>query len=533
MEPSIEVQTAKQGGETAGLVQPALTVKKTSAEKSSRRQIRGSSLLLVGKLISIGVTTLVQILTVRYLSKNAYGAFAYALSIATLGETIVTLGLDRAVTRFVPIYHEKEDYDRMFGTLLMVASTIFALSIILVLMVVGFQGFIADHLVNDQQAVDLLVILIALAPINAFDNILTGLFAVFSSPKAIFFRKYVLGPALKIGIVLLLILGKSSVTFLAFGYLASGLLGIAIFAVLLVRMMREQDFFSRFNRKTMNIPMREVLTFTIPLLASDLVYVVMNAMDAVLLEHNRGTGDVAAFRAVQPTARLNQVVLASFALLFTPAAARLFAQGDKEGINRLYWKNAVWVAIASFPIFALTFSLAGPVTSMLYGSRYEQSALIMAMLSFGYYFNAATGQNGLTLKVMGKLRYIVTVDILAAVINLVFNLILIPRYGAIGAAVGTMSTMIIFNILKQGGLMLGTGISILDRDYFKIYVVIILAAGGLLLVQVLLSPPAIIGLIIAVLISLLVLRINRKDLDIANTFPELLRIPMVRWLFND
>jgi len=59
----------------------------------------------------------------------------------------------------------------------------------------------------------------------------------------------------------------------------------------------------------------------------------------------------------------------------------------------------------------------------------------MAMLAFGYYFNAATGQNGLTLKVLGKLRYIVTVDILAAVINLAFNLILIPRYGAIGAAV--------------------------------------------------------------------------------------------------
>jgi len=109
----------------------------------------------------------------------------------------------------------------MFGTLLMVVSTIFALGILLVLMTVGLQGFIAENLVNDQQAVDLLVILIVLAPVNAFDNIMTGLFAVFSSPSAIFFRKYVLGPSLKIAVVLLLILGKSSVTFLAFGYVGA------------------------------------------------------------------------------------------------------------------------------------------------------------------------------------------------------------------------------------------------------------------------------------------------------------------------
>ena len=325
---------------------------------------------------------------------------------------------------------------------------------------------------------------------------------------------------------------KARLTFIM-AFMSVLLLGIGIFAFVLVRLLREQNLFARFSLDTVHIPAREVLAFTIPLLASDLVYVMMNTIDVVLLEHTNGTVDVAAFRAVQPTARLNQVVLASFALLFTPAAARLFAHDDKEGINRLYWQNAAWVAIVSFPLFALTFSLAKPVTVLLYGSRYEQSALIMAMLSFGYYFNAATGQNGLTLKVLGKLRYIVTVDILAAVINLALNLILIPRYGAIGAAVGTMSTMIIFNIMKQAGLMLGTGISIFDRDYFRVYAVIILSSLGLLLVQITMSPPPFAGLAIAALVSLLVLKINSKELNLANTFPELMRIPLVRWFFSE
>jgi len=118
-------------------------------------------------------------------------------------------------------------------------------------------------------------------------------------------------------------------------------------------------------------------------------------------------------------------------------------------------------------------------------------------------------------------------------VNLGVNLVLIPRYGALGAATGTMSTMIIFNILKQAGLVLGTGIKIFDWEYLRVYAVIILGALGLLLVQILFSPPIFAGFAIAALVSLLVLKVTGPALDLASTFPELLRIPAVRWLFSE
>jgi len=503
------------------------------------------------------VNFVIQILIVRYLSKAEYGAFAYALSIVSVGETVVTLGLDRAITRYVPIYHERGDYAKMFGTLVMVLSTILSLGLAVVLAVIGVQA-IADNLVTAAQASSgvglasvyfgtllaeplmhdyrlvslLLAILIILSPLQALDNIFNGMFAVFSRPSAIFFQKYVLGPALRVATVALLIFGQSNTVFLAVGYTLSGLLGILIFGVVLYRVMRTQRVFQLVPLRSIQIPVREVLAFTVPLLASDLVYVVMNAFDAVLLGQFHGTESVAALRAVQPTARFNQVILTSFALLFTPAAARMFARGDGERINDLYWKNAVWIAVLSFPIFALTFSLAQPLTLMLYEERYAQSAIIMALLSFGYYFNSATGQNGLTLKVTGRLRYIVTVDIFAAVLNLAVNLWTIPRYGALGAAVGTTVTLVIFNLLKQAGLMRGTGVRAFDRRYLRAYLVIALAAGGLLLVQSLLAVPIWIGVLLAIVASVLVVRLNRDILDVKETFPELTRIPLVRLLWR-
>lgn len=514
------------------VVVPVFPEPEIEKKSAARKQIRGSSLLLGGRMISMVVNFLVQVLTVRYLSKTDYGAFAYALSMVSLGETVITLGLDRAVTRFIPIYQEKKEYEKLFGTLALVIGTILSLGLALVLAVVGLRSAITGTLIQDAEAVAILAILIALAPVTALDNVINGLFAVFSSPKAIFFRKYVLSPSLKLIVVILLIAAKADVEFLAAGYLGAGVLGVAIFSYILVRVMREQDLFTHLNLRQVRIPAREVLSFTVPLLASDLVFVVMNTIDAFLLEQFHGTADVAAFRAVQPTAKMNQMVLASFALLFTPAAARLFARGDREGINRLYWENAVWVAVVSFPIFALTFSLAGPVTVTVFESRYEESAVIMAMLSFGYFFNAATGQNGLTLKVLGKLRYIVVVDIFAAVLNLVLNLLLIPRYSAMGAAVGTMVTLIIFNIMKQAGLLLGTGISLFDREYVRVYVVLIAATVALLAMQLIFNPPVLVGVVMVGVISLAVLRLNRDVLNVGNMFPELLRIPGMRWLLG-
>ena len=505
---------------------------KTTDKDGARGQIRGSSLLLVGRFVSKGVNFAVQVLTVRYLVKSDYGAFAYALSVVAIGTTFVTFGLDRAVTRFVPIYHEHRDYNKMFGTLALVLSSILVLGVGGVLLFYGLQGLLGGQIIDDDQALALLLILIFLAPVQALDTVLNGMFAVFSRPTAIFFRKYVLGPALKLGVVLLLVFSGSSVEFLAVGYLAAGVLAVAIFSVVLIRTLREQGLFQHFHLRSLDIPFGAILAFTVPLLTSDLVYIVMGSVDAILLEFFHGTVDVAALRAVQPTAKLNQIVLASFGLLFTPAAARMFARKDTKGINNLYWQNAIWIAIVSFPVFALTFSLARPITLLLFGEDYSSSAVILALLAFGYYFNAALGQNGLTLKVYGKVRYVMGINIFAALLNLGLNLLLIPRYGALGAAIGTFTTLIIFNILKQGGLRFGTNINLFEWQYLRVYLIIVFAALALLLVQWVTSASAYVSIALAVIASLAVFRLNRDALKVEQTFPEVLRLPLAPWLFG-
>jgi O-antigen/teichoic acid export membrane protein len=190
------------------------------------------------------------------------------------------------------------------------------------------------------------------------------------------------------------------------------------------------------------------------------------------------------------------------------------------------------MAVFSFPVFAATFGLAGPLTVGMFGERYSGSASILALLSLGYYFGVALGFNGLTLRVYGLVRYSVVICVVATVANVAINLLLIPAYGAVGAGVGTCATLVLHNVLKQAGLRHGTGISVFEARHLRVYGVIVAVAALLLALQHLVHPSFPVALVTVAAATAAVLALTRDALRVADIFPEVGRIPVVRRLLT-
>jgi len=351
--------------------------------------------------------------------------------------------------------------------------------------------------------------------------------ACFSRPKAIFFRRHVLAPGMKLGAVALLIGMHASVTFLAWAYVASSLFGVFLYGWMLARLFQSQDIMRHVRLRTLQVPVREVFAFTIPLLMSDLIGTVMATASTFFLGGFQDTTAIAHYRAVLPAARLNGLVMTSFSLLYIPQAARLFARGDYRGIDTLYWRTAVWVAVLSFPIFALTFSLARPFTTALYGSRYSGSVVLLQLLAFAYYFDASTGFNGLTLKVLGKMRYVVLANLASVGTCVGLCALLVPRYGALGAAIATTIAMILYTVLKQAGLGLVAGLRVFDTRCLGFYALLGGGAVFLALLQIFVTKSLWVVLPAAAVASLGIVWISKERLHVEETFPEILRVPVL------
>lgn len=500
-----------------------------TANHEVTKQIRGSSLLVLGRLSSLATNLVVQVLLVRTLTKNDFGAFSYVLSLVTTGATLCTFGLDRGLTRFLAMYEERGDRAKFWGTIVLQTATIAGVGLAFTAVAVGLRSWVGGTLLDDQRLATVLAIMVLLAPIQALDNMAAAIFSVFTESKAIFVRRYVLAPILRLAIVALLVMGGFGLYFVAAGYVFAGLFGLLLYGSMMRRLFKDKGLLAGGVGRAaspLSFPIREITAFTIPLLATDAMFVVLNTSDVVILRRTAGVAAISSYRAVLPVARLGQLVMNSFSLLFAPLMARLWTRGDRRLLCDAYWQTAAWVAVLSFPLFAVTLGMAGPLTVILFGHRYADAAPYLTILSVAFYFNASLGFNGVTLKMVGRVWLSAATALAALVFNITANLILIPRYGAAGAAWGMALSVAFYNVLKQLALRRGSGIVLLDRRYQWLYLSIAGSTAALLAVQAM-GAPVVVRIAVIAATILTVLGIGRRLLLVGEMFPEFARVPFV------
>jgi O-antigen/teichoic acid export membrane protein len=464
------------------------------------------------------------VILARYLSKSDYGALTYGLAIVVLFKAVAVFELPNTLGRFIPIYREEGRERAALGSVVFGLGIVSALGLFIAIAIAIALLALHVHPSSSSTALEMAAILAFLVPIEALDVLLTSLLAIFAGARAIFVRQAVLGPLLRICLVVSVVTMHATVRGVGFAYIATGAIGIGSYALMFRRALRRGTTLERVRVRELSFPMREIAAFAAPLLASTLVWSLMESSDSLLLGYFGTPSDVATFRAVMPLAILNKGVILTFGLLYTPLVARLYARKAHSDLADAYWRSAAWVTMLTVPIFLLTFSFARSTTTALFGSKYDASIPIMGLLSIGYFFHTALGYNGLTLRIFGKLRYSVAVDLLAAVLNVAVNLALIPRYGPLGAAAGTAGTLVIHNVLKQWGLRRYTGIPLFNGRYARAYASIAVVAAALLGLQILAPSGLWAALAITAAATFVLLWRSKATLDIASTFPELARL---------
>lgn len=493
------------------------------------KQIRGSSLLLAGRGMSAVINFAFQVLLVRFLATTDYGAISYVLAVVASSQSLSTLGINTAIPRFVPIYEENNDYDRITGTLLLSLATILGIFGVFAALLYGLPASYVDALIGDHQVVSLLYIMSALIPLQGADGILAGLYASIASPRTIFFRNHLLVPGIRLLVIFPLVIFRKPVTMIALGYVLVSAVVVAICAGMLVSILVQRGIWHRLHWTSPRLPIRELFSFSIPVLSSEFVSVAMtNTVAVFLLARFHSTSEVAIYRAVGPAATMNQAVIASFSILYTPLAARFLARNDHAGINRLYWNTTVWMGILSYPVFLLTFSLATPLTVVIYGSRYASSGAVLAILAVGYYFNTVLGLNTQTLRVYGNVKFILLVNCLTAAAGVAASVVFISRYGALGAAGAMTGTLLVRNFLTQAGFRRTPGMQAFGRQYVTYYAVLTAGAALLWIVVGVFHLRLIAGLSLAALIFVAVFMSAQDQLRVVENFPELMKIRLVR-----
>lgn len=499
------------------------------AVSEASRQVRGSTTLLLGRSVSLVVNLGLKVVIVRWLTKAEFGAFAYGFAMVPVVRTLVALGQTQAISRFLSLYEEDGDHERLVGTVVTVVGMVVGLGGIVLLGIALLRDTLLLDLVGDPRAVAALVIVAALGPLDALDKTWEGVLAVLASPLEIFVRRYVVGPAfLVVAVVTALATGGGAIR-LAWAYVLAALFTTLVSSGLAIRSMRRRGILRAVRGSRLVFPFRELYGFSSPLVLTELLPIAMGPVAVALLGYVGTTADVASYRSVYPLARFNQTVLFTFTILYVPLAARMFARRDRLGASQAYWQTASWLLLLSLPALVATISFAEPVTVLLFGEAYRSSAPLLMVLSLGYLLNVSTGFNAQTLQVQGHVGQLVLASVVAAATTVAALVLLTPPLGAMGVAIGVAIGLATQNLLNHVGLVRRTGIPGCTRAYARLAATVAVVLVALLAVQQLVRPSVWVALAIGAVVCVAVLAAFRRDLQIADTFPELARVPVLRW----
>lgn len=158
---------------------------------------------------------------------------------------------------------------------------------------------------------------------------------------------------------------------------------------------------------------------------------------------------VAIFNAANRVNNLINIPVASAAAIVFPQSARNSNNNGEESPKLLYEKS-VGILLALFlPALSIIFIFAEVIIIIIAGTEYIEAASILKVIVITSLFYPFVRQFGTIMDSIGKPKINFYLLLIVSLMNIVSNYIFITKYGAIGAAFGTLITMSILTLLTQ------------------------------------------------------------------------------------
>ena len=162
-------------------------------------------------------------------------------------------------------------------------------------------------------------------------------------------------------------------------------------------------------------------------------------LDTVMLGFMKTDADVGYYNAGIKIKGILVGLVTSIGAVLLPRSSYYIEQGKIREFREVTNKALRFVLFAAIPTFIYFIIYAKQGILFLAGPNYEPAIMPMKVIMPTVLFIGITNIFGIQMLVpMGKEKHVLYSEIIGAVTDLVLNVVLIPQYGALGAAIGTM-----------------------------------------------------------------------------------------------
>lgn len=399
----------------------------------------GSFVLMVWyTLWSFGVSVLLA----RILDTGEFGIYSIAISWSTMIAVFAKLGQDQTVCRYVASYRESGDYAGIRGLIFFSVPLVLTVALLLATgATVILKVFFADL---DPATGNALVLAFWLVPLQAVMTSMGAVSQGYSKVVRAQIPSLLISPLVFLALLTLITdfyrnpVDPSSVIICTLG---SQVVGLSVL-FLLIRSILPSDFSqvkARFN-------IRDWVGTALPVTLMGGMYVINMNADIVMLGALANADLAGIYKAATRGADIVMFPSAIISLSLAPIIARLYTAGDMQRLQRGITKTTrVGVALA-LPV-AIVLLLFSDWFLGLFGTEFTAGSGALRLLIIAQVITALAGPAGWILVMTGHEKKAAMGLGVSVVLNILLNMLLIPKFGLNGAAAATMLSTLSWNLI--------------------------------------------------------------------------------------
>jgi O-antigen/teichoic acid export membrane protein len=191
---------------------------------------------------------------------------------------------------------------------------------------------------------------------------------------------------------------------------------------------------------------RDFWRFTGPRALASVAQLALQRVDVLLVAALGGLAPAAVYAVAGRFVVLIQFANQGISQSVQPRLAEALTVGDREHANHLYQTATGWLVLVTWPINLLVIQLA-PLYLRLFGGGYAAGRTVVVVLAAAMLVATGCGMVDMVLAMAGRTSWNLVNVLIALGVTIGLDVLLIPRLGALGAAIGLACAMVANNVL--------------------------------------------------------------------------------------
>jgi PST family polysaccharide transporter len=401
---------------------PDFVIQRLSGRHNLQAILGNSAWQVADKIVRMGVALFVTLWVARYLGPSRFGQLNYAIALTSLFAAVASLGSNSIVIRELVKFPEKRDI--LLGSAMTLRLIGAALTMIVVVFLVRLMR-------PGDTLTFWLVILSATGFIFQSINVIDLYFQ--ARVESRYTVSSALGAFLLMALLrVVLILRRAPLIGFAWAGLGEGLL-MALFLSFAYRLKNQS---MRKWRPDFSV-MVGIFKDSWPLILAGISGMIYMRADQILIGQMLNDKEVGLYSAATRISEIWYFVPAAIASSTLPALVESKKQSAELYHRRLQQITNLLVRVAVVVAVVMTF-LSKPIITLLYGHSYEGAWPALSVLIWSGIPNSFGGAWGNWMTVENRTKTMFLFHVNAAVVNVLLNLVLIPRFGIVGSAYATL-----------------------------------------------------------------------------------------------